>query len=152
MKNQIIMAAVLVGVATGVGGFFAGTKFQQNRQPTFNRQFSNSANGGRVLGSGNGGRNGMGFRPVNGEVISTDDKSITVKLVDSSSKIILFSDKTVISKAETGSKDDLKQGTKVAVFGTDNADGSVTAQNIQLNPLERGIMGQPQASPTPISN
>lgn len=61
---------------------------------------------------------------------------------DGSSKIVLFSDKTEINKAAEATKEDLKVGEKVAVFGTENSDGSVTAQNIQLNPQLRGL-GQP---------
>jgi len=80
----------------------------------------------------------MGFQPVNGEIISSDDKSITVKLTDGGSKIVILSDNTEINQAANATKDDLKAGEKVAVFGQENSDGSVTAQSIQLNPVLRG--------------
>ena len=88
-----------------------------------------------------GGESGrrMNFRPINGEIISSDDKSITVKLSDGSSKIVVLGTSTVINKADQATKDDLKVGEKAAVFGTENSDGSITAQNIQLNPTFRGI-------------
>lgn len=47
-------------------------------------------------------------------------------------------DTLTINKATTATKSDLKTGEKVAVFGTPNSDGSVTAQSIQLNPMFRG--------------
>lgn len=132
MKKLPIVTIILV-LVFGVGGFFAGMKYQQSKQPAFTRQF----------GGGQGARNGQvnrqGFRPVNGEIISADEKSITVKMLDGSSRIVLFSDKTEINKAASGTKEDLKVGEKVAVFGTENSDGSVTAQNIQLNPTFRGL-------------
>lgn len=56
---------------------------------------------------------------------------------DGSSKIVLFSDFTTYNKTSEGSKSDLKVGEKIAVFGTDNSDGSVTAQSVQLNPQLR---------------
>lgn len=130
-KNQIIITAV-IALVLGPGGFFAGMKYQQSKTPSFNRQF---ANGQGQRAGGNANRNG--FRSTNGEIISSDDKSITVKLADGSGRIVLFSDKTQINKAAIATKDDLKVGEKVAVFGTDNTDGSVTAQNIQLNPIIR---------------
>lgn len=128
MKSLYILIAILV-VIVGGGAFFAGMKYQQSKQPAFLRQL------GGVQGQRTGtGGNRMGFRPVNGEIISSDDKSITVKLQDGSSKIVLLSDKTQINKAAEATKEDLKTGEKVAVFGTENSDGTVTAQNIQLNP------------------
>ncbi len=74
---------------------------------------------------------------VLGEITSVDDKSITVKNQDGSSKIVILSDKTEINKASEAAKTDLKIGEKVSAFGTTNSDGSVTAQNIQLNPITR---------------
>ena len=79
----------------------------------------------------------MNFRPVNGEIISTDDKGVTVKLTDGSSKIVMISDTTSINNVTTATKKDLKVGEKVMVVGQTNSDGSVSAQNIQINPIVR---------------
>lgn len=102
-------------------------------------------------------RNGLavgrqGFQPVSGEIISSDVTSVTVKLTDSSTKIVILTDKTTINKAEAGTKDDLKTGQSIAVFGSENADGTVTAESVQLNPQLRmgGLRGaSPSAAPTP---
>ncbi|MCX6816849.1 MAG: DUF5666 domain-containing protein [Candidatus Beckwithbacteria bacterium] len=128
MNKNLIITLLLV-VIVGVGGFVGGIKYQQGKQPIFNRQLGNGQGGGsprRSLGGGG---------PVNGDIIASTDKSITVKLTDGSSKIILFSASTTINKASEATTADLTVGQKVAVFGTTNADGSVTAQNIQLNPV-----------------
>lgn len=136
MKNNLIMMVVIAVLVALVAGFFSGIKFQESK--VSNRD----ANGGQFQnrrGGGNGqGRLGNGFRPVMGEILSMDDKSITVKMQDGSSKIVLLPDSVTISKTDTAAKSDLKVGEKVGVFGTDNSDGSVTAQNIQLNPMFRG--------------
>lgn len=140
MKNINAIAIVLLLIGLG-GGFFAGMQYQKTQKNMGqNGQRGNLAQGRRF-----GGQNGS--RPVAGEILSSDDKSITVKLQDGSSKIVLVSDKTQINKAATASKVDLKVGEKVAVFGSDNSDGSVTALNIQLNPQFRAGMGSPSASP-----
>lgn len=140
MKKNLMVTVILV-IAVGIGAFFGGMKYQQSKQPSFSRQFGNNQQGtrtGQVQGQLPGNR--QGFRPVNGEIIGSDDKSITVKLTDGSSKIVLITSSTSINKAAQASKDDLKNGEKVAVFGQTNSDGSVTAQNIQLNPVLREQM------------
>jgi hypothetical protein len=131
-KKQILSVIVLLAVAGGA--FFVGTRFQSKR---FLAGFGQQTNGNNAQGQRNGaiGRGMMGAgRPVAGEIISVDDKSVTVKMNDGSSKIVLFSDTTVINEATTVGKEKLSVGGTVSVFGTTNSDGSVTAQNIQLNP------------------
>ena len=133
MKNNNIIITILVAVIVGGVGFFGGMKYQQSKRSPAGRQFAGMQNG-RASQTGNR----QNFRPVNGEIISSDDKSITVKLPDGSSKIVLINDKTTINKATDATKDDLKVGEKVMATGQENSDGSVTAQTIQLNPIFRG--------------
>lgn len=133
MKNpqNIFITLVLIFTFAGVG-FYAGVKYQQSKRPQ--TRFDNFQP--RQFGQR------QGFRPVNGEIISVDDKSITVKLNDNSSKIVFLTDTTTINKSSLGSKEDLKTGGKVAIFGIENSDGTITAQNIQLNPILRGVNNQ----------
>ncbi len=127
MKQNNVFTLIAVAIIVGVVGFFAGIKYQENKRSAFSRQF------GQLQRTGNR----TGFRPVSGEILKTDETSLTVKLSDGSSKIILFSETTEINKAEKIDKQDLKAGEKIAVFGRENADGSISAQNIQLNPVLR---------------
>ena len=69
---------------------------------------------------------------VRGEIISQDKKSITVKLPDGSSKIILISENTKINRTTEGSVDDLETGKQIVVFGQENSDKTISATNIQL--------------------
>jgi hypothetical protein len=137
MKNNLMVISLIALVVGAGGGFFAGEAYQQSKTPTFNRQFA---------GTGGQGRNG--FRPVSGTILSADDKSVTVKLPDGSSKIIILSGTTAINQATTATTAELKVGTTVAVFGTTNSDGSVTAQSIQLNPQMRLGDGGPDRQPS----
>ncbi|MFA5894274.1 MAG: DUF5666 domain-containing protein [Candidatus Shapirobacteria bacterium] len=144
-NKNIIITVLLLVVFTGLG-FGAGVKFQQKRNPSFRAQFP----GGQMFrGNGEGNQNiqrgRVGGGMTNGEVIGVDEKSITVKMPDGSSKIVLLSSSTTINKSAEGMITDLKTGEKVAVFGTQNSDGSLTAQSIQLNPTFRN---QPSTVPT----
>ena len=72
---------------------------------------------------------------IMGEITNKDDKSITVKSRDGSSRFIFFSGTTQISKSTTGTTDDLLVGKEINANGTLNSDGSMTAQMIQIRPL-----------------
>ncbi|OGH07544.1 MAG: hypothetical protein A2171_01480 [Candidatus Levybacteria bacterium RBG_13_35_9] len=145
MKNNLIIGVIVALILGGVSGFLGGVQYQKSQQPqigALNRQFGQTGSG--TFRQGQFQRNGM--IPVSGEIIDADDKSITIKLEDGSSKIVLISDDTMINKASEGSKEDLKTGEMVAAFGITNSDGSVTAQSIQLNPQVRIFQ---RTSPTP---
>jgi hypothetical protein len=133
MKNPVISAAV-IAIVVGVLAFMAGVKYQESKRPSFNGQFLGRQGGRQVTGPGG---NRSGFRPVVGEIIASDDTSVTVKTQDGSTKIIILSAATEINKAAKGDKGDLSSGSRVMVVGTENSDGSVTAQSIQLNPMMR---------------
>lgn len=116
------------------GMFYAGMKYNQSQSPVFTRGVGGNfaVLGGQGARNANmrGGAGGM----VSGEIIAKDDQSITVKLRDGGSKIVFLSSTIEVSKFDKGSAADLEIGKSVSVNGTTNADGSVTAQTIQLRP------------------
>ncbi|MDO8497568.1 MAG: DUF5666 domain-containing protein [bacterium] len=137
MNQKNLIITIIVAVVVGAGSFFGGMKYQQTKVAGFRQ-------GGQGFAKGGGntqGRTGQG-RPVAGEITDSDATSITVKMMDGSTRIVILSEKTQINKASAGSKSDLTKGEQVAVFGTQNSDGSVTAQNIQLK------RNRPTPSPT----
>lgn len=136
MKNNAILVSIIVALVFGAGGFYGGIKYQQSQRVNLMTQLRNGAvgNGRFMIQNGQNGTMRGGFRPVVGQISAIDDTSMTVKLPDGSSKIVLFNDKTVINKSSEGTKNDLKTGETVSVFGTETSDGSVTAQNVQVRP------------------
>lgn len=148
MKNNLIIAAVFALIVGGVAGFFGGIQYQKSQRFQafqLNGQ-ATQPNGSGNFRAGQGARNG--FVPITGEIIESDDKSITVKLEDGSSKIVLLSKDTSISKSDNVSVSELKKGERVAAFGTQNTDGTITAQNIQLNPQMRIQQVRPSGTPS----
>ncbi len=129
MKKNSLLIAVLVAIVVGVAAFFGGMQYQKMQKG------SNTSNFGSQRRQG--GTNGSNV-PVRGEVIASDDKSITVKMQDGSTKIVLLSGNTSITEATSASKDAVTKGKQVLVIGQTNSDGSVTAGNVQLNPQFRG--------------
>lgn len=154
MKNNWVITIVVAIVVAAVA-FFGGMKYQQshalasNANAGFGQNFGRRGQNGQ--GARTGGRGGFGGANV-GEIVSMDANSVTIKLQDGSSKIVNLSSSTTYSKTDTASKTDLKTGDRIAAFGTANSDGSITAQNIQVNPMFRvgpggAGAGRPQASP-----
>ena len=130
-RNNLIIGLIITLIIGGAVGFLGGMQYQKSQRPTFaGSQFRQDGTGNFPRGNGDT----QAMRPVTGKILSTDNNSITVKMHDGNTKIVILSDSTSINKAATGIKADLKTGEAIAVFGTANSDGSVTAQSIQLNP------------------
>lgn len=144
------MPIILILIGLGVG-FFGGIEYRNYQIGKQRAGFARGADGGNFqrFVAGRTGANGQtgGFRggAVQGSILSMDDKSMTVKLTDGSTKIVLLSDTTVYSDTKSEDKSTLTEGTEVAVFGSNNSDGSVTANSVQINPM----MFKPQGSAQP---
>ncbi len=156
--NKSITTIIAVAVIVGGGAFYGGMKYTESNPPAGGRgEFSQadfSARGGQGFGANVGGvlggahEGGSGFsarggsafggrgasRPLVGEVLSQTEDSLTIKLSDGSTKIIFVSGDTEITKSVDGTIDDLGEGEQIFVGGTENPDGSYTAQTIQLRP------------------
>lgn len=146
MKKKQLIIAVIVVIAASAGAFYGGMQYARSKaspqgfQPGGNfpdagdRQQRRMQGNGTNRGSGGPGGFAGGGDFVAGEIISKDDKSITVKTRDGGSKIVYFSDSTAIGKAEKGASSDLAMGQQVTIGGKGSDDGSFTAQNIQIRP------------------
>lgn len=146
MIMTIIVALIVGGVA-----FFGGMQYQKTQASGPMQGQSRGANGQGQGGLQGRAGNAQGMAPVSGEILSQDDTSITIKMQDGSSKIVILSDDTSINKSSEDSKSDLKTGETVTAFGTTNSDGSITAQNVSIggNMMFRGGPGGPNNQGTP---
>jgi hypothetical protein len=86
---------------------------------------------------------------VIGSIIANDGTTITVKTSNGSTKMVLFSGSTTISKTETGSASDLKVGQEVSVTGSTNTDNTVTATRISVGRLQGPTQTQPAGTGAP---
>ncbi len=156
MKNNNLLITIIIAVVVGAVGFFGGMQYQKSNTSSLNgvaggggafmrgqgRQFQ-----GRFGGGTNGNATGRGA--VLGKIIDSNNNTITVQLRDGSSKIAVLSDKTTYETTTQASKTDLKTGVPVAVIGTTNSDGSVTADSVQINPrLGRNMMNGGNGTPS----
>ena len=140
MNPKIIGAVVGVIIIAG-GSFYGGTAYAKSKTPTR----GNGTAGQFQRGTGAGGARGGGF--TSGDILSKDASSLTIKMMDGSTKIVLYSGSTMISKTTAGTAGDLTTGARVTVMGSANSDGSVTAQNIILGGagfMRQGGMGGQQ--------
>lgn len=109
--------------------FYGGMVYGKSQIPARGTQ----AFGQNGVAGARGVRNvGGGF--TTGQIISGDANSITISTQGGGSKIIFVDNNTKVSKQAIGTWGELTVGTEVSITGTPNADGSVTAQSIQIRP------------------
>lgn len=142
MNSKQWITLVVVAIVFAGSGFFGGMKYTQSKQPV--RSAGAAGQRGQAFGgAGRGGTAGSQF--INGEVLSKDDKSFTLKMQNGSSKIVFYSGSTSINKTVGGTASDIIVGNQIIVTGSANSDGSLTAQNVQIRTASStpsGIPGQ----------
>jgi len=148
-----MIAGVVVGaLVIGGGSFYGGMQYANQSRAAARGQFSTGQGfGGRTGGAGGRFAGGTGGFTA-GTIVSADPSSITVQLgganasstsgTASGSKIVLLNSSTQIGKFTSGSASDLTVGESVTVQGTQNSDGSITAQMIQIRPAGMDVRGQ----------
>ena len=137
MKKHITCIVVVIVVA--IAGFYGGMQYSSsgtNGAQVGGQQQS----GNRQAGAGRGARGGAGGF-INGDVLSKDATSVTLKMRDGSTKIVFYSAATTVQKTAAGAMSDIVVGSTVSAMGTPNSDGSVTAQTISLRPAGIGGAG-----------
>ena len=133
IKPIYVLILIIVFAAAG---FYGGTVYQKSQ---LRAGFASGVAGGQFGGArrfaagGQGGTGGAAaMTPVRGQIVSTGNNSITVKLQNGSSKIVNLTGQTKVNKTTSGSASDLKSGITVTAIGTTNSDGSVTAQDVTI--------------------
>jgi hypothetical protein len=146
MKNQnMIVGCVTCAAIAGGLGFWGGTMYQKNQSSEMIGNQLVGRGGGMVERNQNGknsnkpnavapSMNGRGNGAITGEVTAKDDKTITVKMNDGSSKNVVLSGSTTYRTSSESSLDNVEIGKTVAVFGSVNTDGSTTATSIEIDP------------------
>jgi len=141
MNKQMVIGVLVALTVVGGGAFYGGMTFANSQMPA-RGQFGT----GQLIGNGQfpggGVRGGMNGGVTAGEIIAKDSTSITIKMQDGSTKIVLVGESTQVTKTTAGSLGDLSNGTNVIVTGSANSDGSLTAQSVQIRPA-----GSPAFSP-----
>jgi uncharacterized protein YneF (UPF0154 family) len=131
MKKNLILILIAL-IIVGAGGFFGGMKYGEsqalkNLTPEKIREIFQQTRGQFQTQRQ---RIGQGF--ILGEVISKDEKSLTIKLPDGSTRIVFLSESAQILKSVQGNIQDIEIGKQVIVSGEQTTEGSLTAKTIQI--------------------
>jgi pectate lyase len=149
-KNQYIL--ILVALLIAGLSFFAGTRYQLNRLNNSRMVGEKSMIGNQrgqqfaVSSDTKSSQNNLsGGTMISGELLSQDEQSLTVKIADGSTKIVIVADSTIYKKSSDAALTDLTIGENLSILGTNNTDGSVTAKTITIGNMMLPIgQGRPQ--------
>ncbi len=136
-KNVIIFALSLLVV--GSISFYGGMQYEKSTNAGLRQVGFNRSGGGMAMNPGMR-QNSQGGGFVNGTIKEKDGDNLVVTTGKDGSKIVLFSERTKILKSTDGSIEDVAVGTPVMIMGSQNQDGSITAQSIQIRNEEGGRM------------
>jgi len=131
MKKNLILILIAL-IIVGAGGFFGGMKYGEsqalkNLTPEKMREIFQQTRGQFQTQRQ---RMAQGF--IVGEVISKDEKGLTIKLPDGSTRIVFLSESTQILKSVQGNIQDIEIGKQVIVSGEQTTEGFLTAKTIQI--------------------
>jgi hypothetical protein len=150
MKNALVIIGVLVlVVAAGVGGFFAGNSFGPNAQAQniqrefFSQRFGNGGQGGAQFAQGGqAGQGGQGTqagrRPIAfGTVKSVQGNTIQIAAQDGTVTTVTTDSKTIVEKTVTGAVADVQAGQRITVMGSQTGTDLMATQ-IAIQPGAQG--------------
>jgi hypothetical protein len=130
MKKNNLILVIVIAVVVGGLAFWGGIQYQKRQIGNLRSdQPANIRGQLKEMPERSGTQLG---RAVNGEIISVEDETITIKTQEDDTRIVIFSDSTRINKTNEGSIADLQIGEQVMVVGAEDTSGVVTAQNISI--------------------
>ena len=128
-KDKKFITTIIISIILIIGAFFLGRSLASSSNSANPNNFPGRT-GGMMQGQGNkAGNLGSSLRGVIGSI---DTTSIVIKNQDGSSRIVLLSASTTVSKSVIADISTLIAGDNVMVRGKTNSDGSVTADSIQV--------------------
>ena len=140
LKQSALIAAIICAALCGAS-FWGGLAVGKSQSPSLGQRGNfNGMSGTGPAGS----KRAAGASFVSGDIISVDNSSLTLKLANGGSKIVIFGSSTEIGKFTAASASDLSANQSVMANGTANADGSLTAKSIQIRPAGSPQPPQPQ--------
>lgn len=139
MKAVIIIIIVILLVG---GGYYLYKSSHATAMPTPTTQTamqSGSHQGSRPSGSPRGHLGNMpaGSKPIFGDVTAVNSNTLTVQMQSrkgSGTTTTLTVDLTSSTQYTGGSQSTIKNGTRIAGYGTANSNGSITAEKLTINP------------------
>ena len=152
MKIVLWIIGALALLAIGAGaGFVEGKAYQTNQANQIRNQFFRARgltpNGSDAAGSGQGGGFGGGFGGVAGQIKSVQGNTIELNTANNNVTTVDLTANTRIEKSTQGTTADLKTGEQLVVRGQTGANGTVTANQIQIVSNGAPQSGAPQSTP-----
>lgn len=134
MHKKIISVGAIALIVGGVIGY---TSAKMLVRPTLSENQNTRGGFGTTYGGVMMRSNGGGL--LSGIVAAKDATSITLNTRDGSSRVVLVTSATTVSKSVNGSVTDVSVGSNIIVSGTTNSDGSIVATLLQLRPETQPI-------------